>query len=429
MPTLQRASGEAASDPPARPAGEVGGATPRVLVVDDNPDNLELLVAILEGQQYRVTTATSGEAALAAVAAAPPALILLDVILPDLDGHEVARRLKHDTALPFIPIILVTAKSELRDKIYGLEQGADDFLSKPVNSAELIARVRALLRLKQAQDDLRQRHEELRLLHQQLRDSEEMRQNLVQMITHDLRGPLTGLLGALELIEDGSLGPLTADQQTFTRQALHNCQTLNDMVADLLDVYRLEAGHVELAYAPLAMHQLAALACLQVQGAIAGKKLRLQNAIAPDLPPIAGDQDKLVRVLANLLNNAFKYTNQGTITLAAAVGPDNGYGSAAPGEGQPPQRHQQYLVVQVQDTGVGIPAAVRGQIFQKFYRVRDPVPGGVIRGAGLGLHFCKHVVEAHGGNIWVDPRPDGQPGSVFTFSVPVYPGPAARESP
>jgi signal transduction histidine kinase len=430
---MSPAQGMERVEPPVQavPAGgEAGTGRPpaRILVVDDNPDGMALLVALLEAQGYTVETATTGQAALSSVAANPPALMLLDVMLPDLDGHEVARRVKHDTNLPFIPVILVTAKSELRDKIYGLEQGADDFLSKPVNSAELMARVHALLRLKQAQDDLRQQHEQLRTLHAQLRDSEATREELVQMITHDLRGPLTGLLGALELIEDGSLGPLTSDQRQFIDQSLRNCQILNEMVTDILDVNRLEAGHTELDYEPVDLRALAALACTQVQAAIAGKKLELVNDLGPDLPPAWADRGKLVRVLANLLNNAFKYTERGTITVRGSVVADNGQAHAAPGEGQPTDAGRPYLRVEVWDTGVGIPDEARPQVFQKFFRVRNRRAAGVARGTGLGLYFCKHVVEAHGGNIWVDARPDGAPGSVFAFTVPLAPEPHAPQA-
>jgi signal transduction histidine kinase len=99
------------------------------------------------------------------------------------------------------------------------------------------------------------------------------------------------------------------------------------------------------------------------------------------------------------------------------VAPGNGYERAVQGEGQPPMTGQQYLIVQVQDTGVGIPDDARPYVFQKFYRVRRRGSGMANRGAGLGLYFCKQVVEAHGGNIWVDPAPAGQSGSIFTFSV------------
>src|SRR4051794_36348899 len=200
-------------------------APARILVVDDNVDNVTLLATLLRAHNFEVETCHGGTEALEAVAANPPSLILLDVMMPGLDGYEVAGRIKANPDLPFIPIILVTAKNELSDKIYGLERGADDFLSKPVNTGELLARVRALLRLKIAQDDLQQKHHELTEVNQQLKQSEELREELVHMITHDLRGPLTGLVGALELMEDGTLGTMTAQQMQFVRLALNNCNT------------------------------------------------------------------------------------------------------------------------------------------------------------------------------------------------------------
>src|SRR5690348_14444557 len=168
VPGIERGEPPAIAVPTGGEAG-TGHHPVRILVVDDNPDSTALLVAVLEAPLYLVEPAPPVQAAPSSVAADPRALMLLDVMLPDLDGHEVARRVKYDANLPFIPVILVTAKSELRDKIYGLEQGADDFLSKPVNNAELIARVRALLRLKEAQDRLRSQNEELRRLHRDLR--------------------------------------------------------------------------------------------------------------------------------------------------------------------------------------------------------------------------------------------------------------------
>jgi two-component system phosphate regulon sensor histidine kinase PhoR len=194
---------------------------------------------------------------------------------------------------------------------------------------------------------------------------------------------------------------------------------MSDMLTDLLDVYRLEAGRLALDVRPVALHPLAEQACVQVAPAVAGKRLTLHNAIAPDLPPVQGDGDKLGRVLANLLMNAFKYTAQGAITLSAEVGDDNGHPYAPPGEGQPPVPGRRYAVVSVQDTGVGIPAAVRARIFSKFDRGADGGGGSAIRGAGLGLYFARQMVEAHGGNIWVEPAPAEGSGSVFRFSVPL----------
>ena len=146
-----------------------GGEPARILVVDDVPDNVEILEARLSSRGYDVQTATNGEEALVRVKDGQPHLILLDVMMPGMDGHEVARRVKDDETLPFIPIILVTALSEAEDVVQGLESGADDYISKPYNFRELEARVRAMLRIKRLQDELDQKNRELELVNKRLK--------------------------------------------------------------------------------------------------------------------------------------------------------------------------------------------------------------------------------------------------------------------
>jgi two-component system cell cycle response regulator len=146
-----------------------GGEQARILVVDDVPDNVEILEARLSSRGYDVATAANGEEALQRVKDGAPHLILLDVMMPGMDGHEVARRVKDDDTLPFIPIILVTALSEAEDVVQGLESGADDYISKPYNFRELEARVRAMLRIKRLQDELDQKNRELELVNKRLK--------------------------------------------------------------------------------------------------------------------------------------------------------------------------------------------------------------------------------------------------------------------
>src|SRR5688572_4840411 len=136
-------------------------APPRVLVVDDHEDNIELLRARLESRGYQVEDARDGQQALERVAASPPDLILLDVMMPRMDGFEVARRIKSDRTLPFIPIIMQTALDSTEHKVEGLDAGADDYITKPINFAELEARVKSMLRIKALQDALEEREREL----------------------------------------------------------------------------------------------------------------------------------------------------------------------------------------------------------------------------------------------------------------------------
>jgi two-component system cell cycle response regulator len=150
------------------PQATEGGRT-RILVVDDVPDNVEILEARLASRGYEVVTASSGKQALERVSEEPPHLILLDVMMPEMDGHQVARTIKDDDGLPFIPIILVTALNEAEDVVQGLESGADDYIAKPYNFRELEARVRAMLRIKFLQDELDLKNRELELANRRLK--------------------------------------------------------------------------------------------------------------------------------------------------------------------------------------------------------------------------------------------------------------------
>ncbi|HEX5580476.1 MAG TPA: diguanylate cyclase, partial [Gemmatimonadaceae bacterium] len=146
-----------------------GKAGARVLIVDDHEDNVELLKARLEARGYEIVTATDGQQALDAVAHEPPDLILLDVMMPVVDGIEVARRVKADASLPFIPIIMQTALDATESKVEGLDAGADDYITKPINFAELEARINSLLRIKALQEDLSQRERQLAEMNDRLR--------------------------------------------------------------------------------------------------------------------------------------------------------------------------------------------------------------------------------------------------------------------
>jgi diguanylate cyclase (GGDEF)-like protein len=141
----------------------------RILVVDDHPDNVEIINARLSSRGFVIETASNGEEALRMVRENPPHLILLDVMMPIMDGYEVCRRIKQDPALPYIPIILVTARDSTQDKVEGLDAGADDYLTKPINFPELEARVRSMLRIKRLQDELDQKNRELELANKRLR--------------------------------------------------------------------------------------------------------------------------------------------------------------------------------------------------------------------------------------------------------------------
>jgi signal transduction histidine kinase len=238
------------------------------------------------------------------------------------------------------------------------------------------------------------------------------------MITHDLRSPLTALLGALELLNDGTLGPLSDRQQRFIGIGLQNSKTMGRMISDLLDMYRMEAGHIALDLEPLDMAAVADTVSQQMEGAVLERGLTLINAVPGGLPPVLADRNRLQHVLLNLITNAIKYTQQGTITLSATVGAPLPAGI---------MMDSPYLTVHVTDTGPGVPVGARDQVFEKFYRVPpgqdNPQPRPI--GTGLGLAFCKQTITAHGGEIWVEAGDDGV-GSRFSFTLPCAARPTLR---
>ena len=361
----------------------------RILVVDDLAVNVRLLAGILKLAGYEVVTASGGREALDRLHSFDIDVVLLDVMMPELDGFEVCRRIKEETL--FLPVVMVTALQEIADRVTALEAGADDFLTKPVDAVEVVARVKSLVLLK------RQR-EELNRAYADLRQVEAMRDDLTSMIVHDLRTPLTSLLTGMQTLE--MLGELSADQLELVWMAVTGGKTLLSLINDLLDIGKMESGTVELKRQEIAPAKLIDEAAAQVAALLVDKRLTLTKAVPNTLPTLRADQDKLSRTLVNLLGNAIKFTpREGVITLAARYDPA-----------------QEAVIFSVSDTGEGIPKEAFARIFEKFGQVESR-KGGRNMSTGLGLTFCKMAVEAHGGHIWVESEPGK--GSIFSFTLPV----------
>lgn len=364
--------------------------TPHILLVDDEERNLALLESLLRPQGYRTSRARDGETALRLAGAEAPDCILLDVMLPGQDGFTVCRRLKADPATAAVPVIMVTALQEREDRARGLEAGADDFLSKPVNMHELRARIRSLLRL-------RFLHEELAERLRQLAAAEALKEQLTHLLIHDLNGPLSALKVNLSILLAGLEGPLRPQQEGILTSALANAEHLARLIRTLLDIARLEEGRLPVKREPVSLRALAAAACGEQQPAFRAKGVTLEVAIPADLPPVLGDEELLGRTLDNLLRNALQFTPPGErVTVSAR----------AEAEG---------VTLTVRDTGEGIPADFREKIFDKFAQVEVRAHGRR-RGTGLGLTFCRLAVEAHDGRIWVESE-EGR-GSCFSVSLP-----------
>ena len=354
-----------------------------ILIVDDTPENVMVLSEILR-PDYKVKAATNGEQALKiAHGDNPPDMILLDVMMPGIDGFEVCRRLKGDPNTQFIPIVMVTALNGLQDRVQALEVGADDFLSKPVEPSEVKARVRSLLRLKKM-------HDELQSSYEQLQELQALRENLTHMIIHDMRTPLTSVIGSLwSMLEFGEFEP-GSPLLELQEMAVSGSDKLLTMINDLLDITKMESGQMVIKTEAVPLEMVAADAEVAVATLARLQNLALKIEIPSDLPPLSADRELLRRVLVNLIGNSIKFTPyEGSVTVSAQIVENN------------------MVKVLVTDTGYGIPPEYHGKIFEKFGQVAGRSENKKFS-TGLGLTFCKMAVEAHGGAIGCRQR--GRPG-------------------
>ena len=359
--------------------------TPNLLVVDDAPANLQLLVAMLKQSGFKVRPAPSGALALEAARREPPDLILLDIHMPEMNGYEVCERLKAEAGLKGIPVIFISALDGTIDKTRAFGVGGVDYVTKPFQFEEVEARVRAHLTLRRQERELQDHLVQLQQL-EQLRDS------LVHMVVHDMRTPLASLSLSLSMLrEDPTLDP--AVQAEIIQNSERAAVVLSAMTTQLLDISRMEAGQM-----PIKKEERDLVATVRMSlASLAVLANGRRTALAVPAFCIAlFDQDIVGRVVANLLANAFKFTPQdGTVTVSLT--PTDGFARVA-----------------ITDTGSGIAPEYHQKIFEKFAQV-DMRNKRI--GTGLGLAFCKLAVETHGGQMGVESQLGH--GSTFWFTLPL----------
>ncbi|MBD2455580.1 hybrid sensor histidine kinase/response regulator [Nostoc sp. FACHB-87] len=372
----------------------------KILVVDDSPDNVFLIKTILEEESYTVSTAENGFVALAQLEASPCDLVLLDLMMPGMDGYEVTRRIRGEMNLQqYIPILLITAH-DAPNVAHGLDLGADDFIRKPVTVDELLARVRSLLRLKHSMDE---RDEIAR-----------QREDFVSRLTHDLRTPLVAADRMLMLFEQGALGELSSQmREVLTIMARSNANLLS-MVNTLLEVYRFEAGRKTLAFQSVDLKLLIAEVVGELAPLAAAKALTIEQKYAEELTNsnIMGDRLELHRLLTNLIGNAIKFTESGYIAVRLSPADQNpeisSWGNTSSISGN------DYIDIVVADTGSGISPEEQTTLFQRFRQGSHKSSG-----SGLGLYLSRRIVEAHQGQISVN-SVLGK-GSEFIVRLPLKP--------
>ncbi|MEL7074672.1 MAG: hybrid sensor histidine kinase/response regulator [Cyanobacteria bacterium J06648_1] len=341
-----------------------------ILAVDDIPDNLLLVQLALEEEGHHVVLADNGETALRKIKQTPPNLILLDVMMPGMDGYEVTKRIREDKNIPFIPILLVTAREE-SSLVQGLDAGADEFVRKPFQIEELQARVRSMLRFKETIDQ---------------------RENFVSCLTHDLRTPLVAANRMLDLITQEAFGCVTSEQKEAIANIVSSNNNMLEMLNTLLETHHYELGKKTLSFIPVNLPKMVTEVVTELKPLAREKEIELKYHLGSGIPQIKGDRLELRRVITNLMGNAIKFTDHGSVEV-----------SLSQDAGQ--------ILVQVADTGIGISPEDQVAVFQRYHQGNHRRAG-----KGLGLYLCQQITNAHGGKLTVDSTLGK--GTTFNFILP-----------
>lgn len=353
---------------------------PVILVVDDESANFDVIEILLFKEGYKLHYQNSGADAIAAFDDIQPDLILLDVMMPDMDGIEVCQKFKNNPRSHHVPIIIITALSEKEDLARCLDTGADDFISKPINSSELRARVRSMLRIKSQYDFIQ--------------ETMNLREEMMQAIVHDLRNPLIGIklgcdsLKYMEMIDRA---------KTRINQICTTVEQMRLLIDDILTIGRIESNKLALNSLKIDLVEIAQLSISSFEPLAASHDIQI-IAILPSTPcHVCGDPHLIRRVFDNLIDNAIKFSPESSsITIRVEEFPHN------------PDR-QDLVKIEVVDFGEGVSPEQKQIIFER-YEVGKIVLG--VSQIGIGLSFCKMAIEAHGGSISVS---NNHPtGSIFT---------------
>jgi signal transduction histidine kinase len=379
----------------------------RILIVDDEPDIALILKLHLEEAGYSTSWAANGEAGLNLLRSNGYDLVLLDVRMPGISGVDVLHRLRTDKVDS--TVIMMTAHGNENLVADCMKAGAADYVAKPFDIDDL------LLRIERAADNRRTMKEKLLL--------EQEKADFIFMLSHDMKNPITAVIGSIDIMREGRLGPVNHEQVDYLQSAIESCEEVVAMIDNLLDMQRFNTGRMPIRISPINPHTLLAAAVKRFLPAAERENISLSLDTKPCGPEIAVDHSIMTRVIANLVGNALKFTPEGgAITLSSTCIKNNErHHIRIPVYATVPRGFSElrsFVRISVRDTGTGIPSDEVTDIFERYVQSGNSSGRGR-GGAGLGLAFCKKAVEDFNGGIWVESVEDK--GSEFIILLPCHP--------
>jgi two-component system sensor histidine kinase/response regulator len=368
---------------------------PYILLVDDNPKNLQILGAFLRERNYRTAIAKSGEIALAAIRSDFPDLILLDIMMPQMDGYEVCQKLKSDPFTENIPVIFVTALTDTFQKIRGFEVGGVDYITKPFNKEEVLARIENQLTIGSQKSELFSLNQQLVAINEELQKSNATKDKLLAIIGHDMRGPLSNIQSLLRLLLEDALS--REEREDLIKETLKSVRFTHDLLENLLFWAKTQKGDIDSYPEIINLDSIVEETIFLLENAIKDKNHKVLSFIDAGIEVLA-DRNMLGLIIRNLVSNSIKFTPEGGKIIVKA------------------DASERFATISVSDDGVGITEENLIRLMQNGHPFSTRGTN-LEKGTGLGLILCKSFAERNGGDFKIK-SVEGS-GSEFSFTVPL----------